>query len=66
MKFKLSSSGDCKKSIKIAGNISAYGEPFTNTAIFPEKSALDTLSGLSVASSCGKGEYLLSWISCSN
>lgn len=66
LKFKLLSSGDFKKSIKIAGKIKAYGDPFTNTAIFPSKSEFETLSGLSVASIWGKGEYLLSWINCSN
>lgn len=60
MKFKLSSSGDFKKSMKIAGAINTNGEPFTITITFPSNKALQTLSGLSVESICGNGENLLS------
>lgn len=60
------SSGDSKKSIKIEGKIKTKGEPFTITAILPSNKALETLSDLSVESTCGKGDHFLSWINCSN
>lgn len=51
--FKLSSSGDAMKSVKVAGSIKTYGLPFIMIQTLPLNKCLATLSGLSVASIVG-------------
>lgn len=64
--FKLLSSGELKKSIKIEGIIIPYGVPFTITTTLPLSKYLLTLSGLSVESTWGIPKTLESIINCSN
>ena len=60
--FKFVSSGEDRKSIKTAGIINAYGEPFTITITLPCNSAFTALSGLSDTRILGRPRLLVSVI----
>lgn len=64
--FKFVSSGDVKKSAKIAGVITPAGVPFTIITALPFKRYFDALSGRSVQRSWGKPKRLESEINWSN
>ena len=64
--FKFVSSGEDRKSIRIAGSIKAYGEPLTIITTLPCKRALTALSGLSDTRIFGIPKTLVSVNNCSN
>ena len=52
--FKFWSSGDDRKSTNTAGTIRANGDPLIKMETLPSNIRLEALSGLSVATACGK------------